>query len=104
MWNLQQRKTATETQPALIVLDQKQPETPLKTDNFITEGFVNLGMKKKRSKTYDMKWNWLRDKEVLEKLRVHWDIGTKTKLIMLQNTTFQFTIVKCDLGIYIPRF
>ena len=40
---------------ALIVLDHKQPATPLKTDNSITEGFVNSGMKPKRSKTWDMK-------------------------------------------------
>ena len=42
----------------------------------MTEGFVNLGMKPKRSKTWDVKWHWLRDKEVIEKLRVSWGIGT----------------------------
>ena len=58
--------------PALIVLDHKQPATPLKTDNPRTEGFVKLGMKQKRSKTWDMKWYWLRDKEFLEQLIVYW--------------------------------
>ena len=43
--------TATGMQPALMALDHKQPETSLKTDNSMTEGFVNLGMKPKRSKT-----------------------------------------------------
>ena len=62
--------------PALIALDQKQTATPLKTDNSMTEGFVNSGMKPKRSKTWDMKWHWSRDKEVLEQLRVYWDRGT----------------------------
>ena len=36
--------------PALIALDQKQPEKSLKTENSNTEGFVNYGMKTKRSK------------------------------------------------------
>ena len=41
--------------PNLITLDHEQPAIPLKTDNSKTEGFVNLGMKPKRSKTWDMK-------------------------------------------------
>ena len=45
---------------ALIELDHKQQETPLKKENYTTEEFVNLGMKPKRSKTWDMKWHWLR--------------------------------------------
>ena len=30
-------------------------------------------MKLKRSKMWDIKWLWLRDKKVLEKLRVYWE-------------------------------
>ena len=33
-------------------------------------------MKPKHSKIWDMNWNWLRDKEVLEQLRVYWYRGT----------------------------
>ena len=62
--------------PSLIALDNKQPATPLKTDNSTTEIFVNLGMTPKRSKTWDMKWHWLIEKEVIEQLRVYWDKGT----------------------------
>ena len=62
-------------QPALIVLDHKQPATLLNTDSFPTEGFVDSGMKQKRSKMWDIKWHYLRYKEVLEQLRVYWDIG-----------------------------
>ena len=40
--------------PALILLDYKQPATPLKTENSTTEGFLNLYMKPKRSKTWNM--------------------------------------------------
>ena len=41
---------AIDIQPALITLDHKEPVTPLKTNNFTTEGFINLGMKPKCSK------------------------------------------------------
>ena len=44
-------KTAIGMQPALIEWDQKQPATPLKTDNYTTGVFLNLGMKPKPSKT-----------------------------------------------------
>ena len=68
MCNLQQRKIYIIMQLALIVLDLKQPATPLKTDNHMTELFLKLGMKPKRSKTWGMKWYWLRDKEVFDQL------------------------------------
>ena len=68
-------KTAIGMKPALIPLDHKKPVTPLKTDNSTTEGFVNSGIKPKRSKTWDIKWHWLREKEDLEKLRVCWYKG-----------------------------
>ena len=67
------RKTSIGMRPALISLDHKQPEAPLKTENSTTEGFVNLGMKSKRSKIWDIKWHWLREKEVLEQLRLYWE-------------------------------
>ena len=62
--------------PDLITLDHKQPATPLKTDTSTTEGFLNLGMKPKCSKTWDMKWHCLGYKEFIEKLRVYWYRGT----------------------------
>ena len=63
-------------QPALIALDHEQPATLLKTENCTTEVFVNSGMKPKRSKMWDMKWHWLRDKEVLENVILYWYKGT----------------------------
>ena len=68
-------KTAIGMRIPLITSDHKQAATPLKTDNSMIEGFVNSGMKPKRSKKWEMKWHWLRDKEVLEKLIVHWYRG-----------------------------
>ena len=70
--NFNNRKTATGMKPALITLDHEQPEKPLKTGNSNTEGFVNLGMNPKLSKKWDMKWHWLRDKDVPDNLRVYW--------------------------------
>ena len=56
------RKTSIDIRPDIITFDHKQPETPLKMNNSTTEGFVNSGMKPKRSKTWDLKWHWLREK------------------------------------------
>ena len=68
------RKTSIYTLTELITLDHKQPATPLKTDNSTTEGFLNSVMKPKHSKTWNMKWHCLIDKEVLDQLRVYLDI------------------------------
>ena len=65
------RKTAIGMQPALITLDHEKPEIPLKIDNYMTEGFVSSGMKQKCSKKRDMIWHLLREKDVLEQLRVY---------------------------------
>ena len=48
-------KTDIDIRLDLIVLDQEKPATSRKMDNSTTEGFVNLGMKPKGSKTWDMK-------------------------------------------------
>ena len=95
-------KTATGMQTALITLDHEQPATPLKTDNSTIEGFVNSGMKPKRSKTWYMKSHWLRDKEVLAQLLVYWYKGTNNNTDYFTKHHPQLTIVKSVLDIYIP--
>ena len=57
--------------PSLIGLVHKQPPTSHKTDNSTTDGFVNSSMKPKKSKTWDMNMNWLRDKAVLKQIQVY---------------------------------
>ena len=94
-------KTAIDMQIALIALYHNQPETTLKTENSTTEGFFNLGMKTKRSKTWDMKWHWLRDKEVLNKLILYWYKVKNKDTNYLKNIILQFITVKFDLDIYI---
>ena len=89
--------------PSLITLDHKQPAKPLKTDNYTTKGFLNSGMKPKHSKTWSMKWYWLRDKEILEQLRVYWDKGTinDANYFTKHPSPTEFTIIKFFLAIYI---
>jgi hypothetical protein len=53
-----------------------QPATPLKTvAQPRTESFVHANIKQRRSKTWDMRWNWLQDKATHKELRVHWAKG-----------------------------
>ena len=59
----------------LRALDHPQPATPLKTDNSTSNSFVHANIKQRRSKTWDMRWNWLRDEATKEQLRIYWDKG-----------------------------
>ena len=74
--NFNNGETSIEMRSALIALDHKQPAITLKTENSTIEESVNSGMKPKRSKTWDMKWHWLRNKELLEPLIVYCYKGT----------------------------
>jgi hypothetical protein len=60
---------------SLLALGHPQPATPLKTDNSTANSFVHANIKQRRSKTWDMRWNWLRDKATHEQLRIYWDKG-----------------------------
>jgi hypothetical protein len=60
---------------SLLALGHPQPATPLKTDNSTANSFVHANIKQRRSKTWDMRWNWLRDKATHEHLRIYWDKG-----------------------------
>jgi hypothetical protein len=59
----------------LHALGHKQPPTPLKTDNSTAYSFVHSNIRQRRSKTWDMCWNWLRDKVTHKQLRIYWDKG-----------------------------
>ena len=49
---------------ALMALNHPQSSTPLKTENSTTNGFVNNKMQQKRSKSWDMHYHWLRDRDI----------------------------------------
>jgi len=60
---------------ALLALGHKQPATPIKTDNSTCNSFVHSNIHQRRSKTWDMRWNWLRHQATQDNLRIYWDKG-----------------------------
>jgi hypothetical protein len=61
----------------LHALRHPQLATPLKTDNSTSNSFVqHANIKQRRSKTWDMRWNWLRDKATHQQLHMYWAKGT----------------------------
>ena len=61
---------------ALKALNHPQPPTPIKTDNFTTYLFVNANICQKRSKTWDMRYNWFFDRATKKEVFIYWDKGT----------------------------
>jgi hypothetical protein len=72
----------------LKALSHPQLATPLKTDNSTSNSFVHANIKQRRSKTWDMWWNWLRDKATHQQLRT----GPKEQTTM--PTTLRNTILR----------
>ena len=62
---------------ALHSLDHPQPPTPIKTDNSTANSFVHSNIKQKRSKTWDMRFNWLRNRSAHKEVAIYWDKGSK---------------------------
>ena len=60
----------------LKALGHTQAPVPLKTDNKTAYGFVTDNIHQRRSKTWDMRWHWLRDKELANKIKNFWKKGT----------------------------
>ena len=70
-------KIAIPIRQMLTDLGHLQPQTPIKTDNSTAYTFVNQTMKRKMSKSWDMRYNWLRDADAVKKLlRIWWEKGT----------------------------
>ena len=57
-------------------LNHPQPATPLKTDNSTATGFVYDNIHQKRSKSWDMRYHWLRDRQTQQQFNIFWDKGT----------------------------
>jgi hypothetical protein len=64
---------------SLLALGHAQPATPIKTDNSTAHSFVHANIKQRRSKTWDMRWNWLRHKDLHAQLRIYWDKGENNR-------------------------
>ena len=59
----------------LNILNHKQVPTPVKTDNSTAASFVKEMIKQKRSKSWDMRYHWIRDQQSQKNINVYWDKG-----------------------------
>lgn len=62
---------------SLEALDHPQPATPVKTDNSVAFSFTHANIRQRKSKTWDMNWNWLRDKQTQKIFRIYWKPGSQ---------------------------
>ena len=53
-------------------LGHPQPPTKIKTDNATASGFVHDNITQKRSKSWDMRKYWLRDKSQQSQFAIYW--------------------------------
>ena len=63
----------------LHALNHPQPPTPIKTDNTTTSAFVHDNIQQKRSKSWDMRYHWLRDRSAQNQFDVYWDTGKNSE-------------------------
>ena len=59
----------------LIEMGHPQPPTPLQVDNTTARSFAAGTMKQKRSKSIDMNFYWLQDRETQQHFKIYWDPG-----------------------------
>ena len=59
----------------LEAIGHKQSPTPLKTGNSTACAFVNRSLRQRKSKSWGMKFHWLRDEQHQKKFRIFWDKG-----------------------------
>jgi len=60
----------------LEALGHVQPPTPIKTENATAHGFTYDNINQKRSKSWDMRYYWLRERKNQKQLDIFWDKGT----------------------------
>ena len=56
-------------------MGHKQPRTPIQCDNSTAIGVVNNKIQPKRTKAMDMRFHWLRDREMQGQFRFYWKPG-----------------------------
>jgi hypothetical protein len=59
----------------LEALGHPRPPTLIKTDNSTANGFVHDNIHQKRSKPWDMRYYWIRDRITQQQFKVYWDKG-----------------------------
>lgn len=58
-------------------LGHPQQPTPIKSDNSTAVGFIERNIHQKKSKSWDMRLCWLRDRELQSQFKVFWERGSK---------------------------
>jgi hypothetical protein len=56
-------------------LGQKQPPTPLDTDNTTAKGYINGTIKQKCTKSMDMRFYWIKDRVKQGQFKIYWGPG-----------------------------
>jgi hypothetical protein len=59
----------------LHALGHPQSPTPIKTDNSTSKGFIYDNIHQKRSKSWDMRYYWLRDRAAQSQFKFYWEKG-----------------------------
>ena len=71
--------TAKEMVPlrnALEAMGWKQPPSPIQCDNSTAVGMTNSTLVPRKSKSWDLRLNWLRCREAQKQFRIYWDKGS----------------------------
>ena len=63
----------------LEALDHPQYPTPIKSDNSTAVGFVHRNIHQKKSKSWDMRLCWLRNRELQSQFKVFGERGSKNE-------------------------
>jgi hypothetical protein len=63
----------------LMEMGHPQPHTLIQTDNSTAEGVINSRVRPKRTKSMDMWFEWLLDREQQGQFKIYWQSG-KTNL------------------------
>jgi hypothetical protein len=72
-------KEAVHMRRILQEMGHPQPRTPIQTDNLRAEGVINSRVRPKRTKSMDMRFEWLLDREQQGQFKIYWRPG-KTNL------------------------
>ena len=63
----------------LQALNYPQPSTSIKTDNFTASVFIYDNINQKLSKSWDMRYYWLRDRKMQKRFDIYWKPGSESE-------------------------
>ena len=73
-------QTAIDIRNMLEALGHPQRATAVKTDNSTASSFVQDLLKQKRSKSWDVRYHWLSDKQKEKVFNIYWDRGINNQV------------------------